>query len=361
LLVNKILVIGSVSSGQVDNVEWNQPFCELEKYNCLIIDLSSFPRDYPRTLFKNIGVLKRTARLFIRDNKEIFCVMEKPFKILFKQIPVNYSWMPFPQKLTVNPMLLGKIINNTDERFKKYMEKVEKWDNELFWEKTEGVNFDSIAVNKEGNTIAATVTMINRGKIHFLPKTTTVRPPMAIEMLIEIATKKGKQEHSWIPKIECLDFDRNKKPAKPHNDCYHLFSIDDKKITTTVHQILEDIGIQTVTEFDATNGMVVQVYSSKGKVDVKNPKINKIARFIENRRNKRKVIVVANTFKELPLPERQNKQHIDAAMKLFFETNNTIFLTTLSLYNLTKKVANGQISIKEAKTLLQTQNGEIQI
>jgi hypothetical protein len=359
--VNKILVIGSVHSGHVDHIEWTQPFCDLEKYACLIIDLSSFPRDYPRTLFKNIGLLKRTTRLFIRDNKEIFCIMEKPFKILFKQIPLNYSWMPFPQRLTVNPMLLGKTINITDKRFKEYMENVEKWDSELFWEQTEGVDFDSIAVNKEGNSIAATVTMINRGKIHFLPITTTANPSQAIEMLIEIANKNVKQEHQWIQKMECLDFEQTKKPSNSLNNCRNLFSVDDKKIVATVYQILEDLEIQTATEFDATNGMVVQTFSSKGKVEAKNPKINKIARFIENQRNKRKVIVVANTYKELPLPEREHKQHIDAAMKLFFETNNTIFLTTQSLYNLTKKIVNGQISIKEAKTLLQTQNGEIHI
>lgn len=359
--MKKILVIGSVSSGQVEHIEWTQPFCDLEKYDCLIIDLSSFPRDYPRTLFKNIGVLKRTARLFIRDSKEIFCIMEKPFKIMFKQIPLNYSWMPFPQRLTVNPMLLGKTINITDERFKEYMENVEKWDSELFWEQTEGVTFDRIAVNKEGNAVAATVTMINRGKIHFLPKTTTLSQSQAIEMLIEIANKNVKQEHPWIPELECLDFEQNKKPENSLNDCRNLFSVEDKKITTTVYQILEDLGIPTATEFDATNGMIVQVVSSKGKVETKNPKINKIARFIENQRNKRKVIVVANIYKELPLPEREHKQHIDAAMKLFFETNNTIFLTTQSLYNLTKKIVNGQISIKEAKTLLQTQNGEIHI
>jgi hypothetical protein len=287
--------------------------------------------------------------------------MEKPFKILFKQIPLNYSWMPFPQKLTVNPMLLGKTINTTDERFKEYMEHVEKWDNELFWEQTEGVDFDSIAVNKEGNAIAATVTMINRGKIHFLPKTTTLSPSEAIAMLIEIASKNSKQENPCIPTLECLDFEQNKKPANSLNDCRNLFSVDDKKITTTVYQILEDLGIQMATEFVATNGLVVQVFSSKGKVESQNPKINKISRFIENQRNKRKVIVVGNTYKELLLSERENKQHIDAAMKLFFETNNAIFLTTQSLYNLTKKIINGQISIKEAKTLLQTQNGEIQI
>ena len=170
--MNKILVIGSIIDAETDNIEWTQPFCDMEKYDSLIIDLTSFPKNYPKTLFKNLGILKRTSRLFIRDNKEIFCIMEKPFKILFKKIPLNYSWIPFPQKLTVNPMLLGKTIHNTNKRFEECIKNVEKWDNELFWKKTNNCSFDTIAVNKSHNPVAATVRIANRGKIHFLPKTT---------------------------------------------------------------------------------------------------------------------------------------------------------------------------------------------
>ncbi len=352
--MNKILVIGSVSHEKVDNIEWTQPFCDLEKYDCLIIDLSSFPKDYPRTLFTNIGVLKRASRIFIRDYKEIFCIMEKPFKILFKEIALNYSWVPFPQKLTVNPMLLGKTINSTDERFADYLENVEKWDNELFWEDTGNTSFEAIAVNKAQNTIAATVTMINRGKIHFLPKTTKIDGSKAIKLLIGLATKKEKQEYPWLYSIESPEPYRN------------LFSVDDKKITKAVYHILEDLGITTTqtSEFDLTNlkgSIYVQIISTKGKVEAQNTKINKVSRFIEKQRTKGKIVVVANTYKELPPKNRTNKQHLDPAMKLFFKTNNTLFLTTLSLYNLYKKVISGQISIHEASSLIQNESGEIEI
>jgi len=185
-LVNEILVIGSIAHEEADIIEWTQPFGALEKYNSLIIDLTSFPKDYPRTLFKNIAILKRTSRVFIRDKKEIFCIMEKPFKILFKHIPLNYSWIPFPEKLTVNPMALGKTIHNKNERFEKYIKNVEKWDNELFWETTENCRFESIAVNKSQNSIAATITIGNRGQIHFLPKISSSK---AIELLIDLVKK----------------------------------------------------------------------------------------------------------------------------------------------------------------------------
>ena len=84
--MNKILVIGLITHEESDNIKWTQPFSNLEKYDSLIIDLTSFPKNYPKNLFKNIGVLKRESRLFIGDKKEIFCIMDKPFKVLFKKI-----------------------------------------------------------------------------------------------------------------------------------------------------------------------------------------------------------------------------------------------------------------------------------
>jgi hypothetical protein len=360
--VNKVLVIGSVSNEEVDNIEWTQPFRDLEKYDCLIIDLTSFPKDYPRALFKNIGALKRASRLFIRDNKEIFCIMEKPFKILFKEIPLNYSWMPFPQKLTVNPMLLGKTINIINERFAGYLENVEKWYNELFWQNTDNISFEVIAVNKSQNPVAATITMGNRGKIHLLPKTTKIGCSKAIKLLTDLATKKEKEEYPGLPSNESPEINQNSSSIALEN-IHNLFSLDDKKLAQAVYLILEDLGITPVqtTEFDLTNrksGIHVKIISTKGKVEAQNTEINKIAALIEN---KEKIIVIANTYKELPIKNRANKQHLDPAMKLFFETNNTIFFSTLSLYNLWKKVISGQVSVHEASSLIQNQSGEIQI
>lgn len=187
--MKKPLIIGSLSSQEADNIEWIEPFYGLEQYDFLIIDLTSFPKDYPKTLFKNIGILKRATRLFMRDNKEIFCVMERPFKILFKQIPLNYSWLPFPQKLKVNPMLLGKTVCKKSERFAEYFDNVKKWDNELFWKNTKNCSFEPIAVNKSNNPIAATITINERGKIHFFPKVTNLNSKKAMDLLIKYAQK----------------------------------------------------------------------------------------------------------------------------------------------------------------------------
>ena len=188
--MNKIVIIGSETHEKADTIKWTQPFSDITEYDSIIIDLTSFPKDYPPHLFYNIGILKRMARLFIRDNKEIYCIMEKPLKILFKQIPLNYSWVPFPQKLTVNPMLLGKTITLIDKKFSNYIKNVERWDNELNWEKTNNCSFNPIAINKSNNPIATTMIIKNRGKIHFLPKTKKSIHQRAIEILIDLATNK---------------------------------------------------------------------------------------------------------------------------------------------------------------------------
>ncbi len=367
--MNKILLIGSTTHEKVDNIKWTQPFPDIEKYDSLIIDLTSFPKDYPPTLFKNIGLLKRTSRIFIRDYKEIFCIMEKPLKILFKKIPINYSWIPFPQKLTVNPMLLGRTINLIDERFSEYIENVEKWDNELYWENTLNCSFDQIAINKSQKPIAATITMGERGKIHFLPKTTKINHSKTIQLLIGLATRDKPEEYPWLDSIEIPE--RNQIENSWNNSITHekyrnLFSIDHKKITEAVQIILEDLGIKTIqtTEVDLTDlksNIVVQITSTKGKVKAQNTKISQLAKFIENQRKNEKIVFVANTYNDLPINNRTNKEHIDLSIKIFFETNNAIFLTTLSLFHLWKKVITNQISSHEASSLIQNEIGEIEI
>jgi hypothetical protein len=100
---------------------------------------------------------------------------------------------------------------------------------------------------------------------------------------------------------------------------------------------------------------------TKGKVEAQSTNVSQLARFIEHQRRTEKIVFVANTYRDLPLNARANKEHLDLPVKLFFETNNAVFLTTLSLYNLWKKVITDQISTQEATFLLHNENGEITI
>ena len=355
----------------MDSIEWTQPFPDMEKYDALIIDLTSFPKDYPPTLFSNIGVLKRTARIFIRDNKEIFCIMSKPFKVGFKKIPLNFAWIPFVQKLRVNRMLIGITKVVSDERFFEYMEHVDRWDNELFWTDTANCSFEAIAVNKSRNMIAATLTINGRGRIHFLPKATKVSRSEAIEVLVGLATGEEleKAEYPWLSSIEIPlmpqtgdPWNRNVAPEEYRN----IFSVDHKKFVKAVQLMLEDLGVQTLLNAESDliglkSRLVVKMASLKGKVEAQNPKVSQAAKFVEKSGRSEKVIFVANTYRDLPITERSGKEHIDLPMKMLLETHNAIFLTTLSLYNLWKKAVTQQISTQEATFLLHNEKGEITI
>ncbi|MCW4034863.1 MAG: hypothetical protein NWF03_05815, partial [Candidatus Bathyarchaeota archaeon] len=98
--------------------------------------------------------------------------------------------------------------------------------------------------------------------------------------------------------------------------------------------------------------------STDGMVDIQN---TKISRYTKPSQDQTKTVFVANTYNDLPIDERANQQHIDDATKLLLETTNAGFLTTLSLFNLWKKVVTNQISKQEALMLITSETGEIQI
>jgi len=98
--------------------------------------------------------------------------------------------MPFPQKLTVTPMLLGLTIKIMEEEFSEYLKNVEKWDNKIYWKNTPNTKFSQIAINKNNKPIAGTITLNQRGKIHFLPKATKINQSSATKILVDLALKK---------------------------------------------------------------------------------------------------------------------------------------------------------------------------
>jgi hypothetical protein len=294
--------------------------------------------------------------------------MEKPLKILFKKIPLNYSWIPFPQKLIVDPMLMGRTITLTDTRFSDYIKNIEKWDNELKWINTANTTFSPIAINKAKNPIAATLIIKNRGKIHFLPKTKTPNHQKAIQILIDLITNNQEpKEYPWLNGIEIPEIKTNSNIWTRHitkKDYRDLFSKDFKKIVHAVQLILEDLGITTrptsiLDLQDTKNGIGIQITSTQGKIEIQNTKINQLADYFENQKQKLKIMFIGNTYNSLPLESRTNKDHLDVSIRIFIETNNSLFLTTLSLFRLWKKVLKNQITLKEVYSIIQNGNGEI--
>jgi len=366
--VANLLSIGAVSHPKIANVEWTHSFPELESYDALIIDLTSFPREDSKRLFKNIAILKRAARIFIRDSKEIFCIMEKPLRIPLKRIPLNYSWVPFPQKLTVTPMLLGKTIIPTDERFRNYIKNVGLWFNELHWEKTAHCSFVPVAVNKSKKPVAATLTIGGRGRIHFLPKATKISPTQALNILVELADRREPGEHSWLTAVEVPEINVGElRNFGLSSDSYrNLFSVDHRKVVQTVQLVLEDLGVPTVqTGVSLLSGLkgdlLVYVASTKEKVEMKSPILEQLAKHVENRNRNEKIIFVVNTYRDLPPSAREDMEHLDVPARLYVEVHDVAFLTTLSLYNLWRKVLARQISTTEASILLHNEKGEIRV
>ena len=182
-------------------------------------------------------------------------------------------------------------------------------------------------------------------------------------MLINLSTtnqiQDNKQEQTPT-QTQVFEHPSEEESIKDHRN---LFSVDAGKITGAVFQILEEWKITATTIYDIPNprGVQVQVISLKGKVEAQNPQVCRIMNLIEKQKYKTKNLVIANTYKDQVLENKKNKSHIDAIAKLFFETNNTLFMTNQSLHNLWKKVTNNEISTQEAVTLILNQNGEIQI
>jgi len=249
------------------------------------------------------------------------------------------------------------------------METVERWYSELFWEDTTNYSFEAIAVNKRQNAIAATLTINDRGKIHFRPKATTINPSEAIELLVDLTKKEEPIDIPWLASVEIPQllqtedqWNRNVAPDEYRN----LFSLDSNNFLKAVQLILEDLGVQTLPNADLDliglkSNIVVKTTSMDGKVEAQNPAVNKVAKFVEKPNRNEKVIFVANTYRNLPINDRASKEQVDFPMKLFFETHKVSFLTTLSLFNLWKKVIEYKISPQEATFLLQNEKGEITI
>jgi hypothetical protein len=146
-----------------------------------------------------------------------------------------------------------------------------------------------------------------------------------------------------------------------------VFSKDDNKVPKAVQKILADLGIETKETpagyvIDLVSDKVgVEVTSIKGKVDAKTSKVTQLSRFIEEERDQQKVIFVANTYKEIPIAERYDKEHVTETMEKFLKSVEVSFVTALTLYHLWLKVQKREMRADKAATLILENSGVLRI
>jgi hypothetical protein len=385
--LGKVLVIGLGNYETASRVQWNQHFPNIEEFDSLIIDLTSFLKNkLDATIFDSLEELRRATRTFMRTNREIFCIIDEPISI-DEASEINYAWFPFHERLSIIRKKPGKSKTVRNQRFAEYFKFVGEWNYEIYWKWISSFSFDFICVNKSGKAVAGTLTH-GQSKIHLLPKTTKISVSDSIKLLIDLALGKELTEYPWRKEIETpglqeieaemeskrVEIDLIKKEMKDLENKWKdreryrdLFSKDAHKIPKAVQRILADLGIETrITPkghvIDLISEKVgVEVTSIKGKINAKNKKVSQLSRFIEEERKEEKVIFVANTHKELPITERMGKEDITATMEKFLESVQVCFITTLTLYQLWMRVLKKEMSIKEASSLILTKVGVLRI
>ncbi len=389
--MGNVVVIGCYSDyKKAYYVTWNQPFPNLEEFDSMIVDLTSLPikdllispqNNITQIVIENFQALIKSARTFMLQNRDTFCIIAEQNPQIGNSVFANYSWIPHPEKISITKTQPGTSKNIHEERFAGYLDLVEQWNYEIEWCDPEHFDFEPICTNKSGKYIAATLSFAGRentGKIHFLPKSTK-NIDYSIELLVDLARNEIPAEYSWrehieIPNLKEIEreisiekekielINKNVKALQfkwTEREKYRdVFSKDDNKIPETVQKMLADFGINTLATQPGyvvdllSSEVAVEVTSIKGKVDAQTKKITQLSRFIETERTNQKVIFVANTYKELPLKERIGKEHVTQTMNEFLKSVDVCCMTALTLYHLWLKVGKKEIAAKDACSLI---------
>lgn len=385
----EVMIIGCVDHKNATSYEWDKSFPNIEEFDVLIIDLTHFPKKGTEVLYDNISELEKATSTFMRTGREIFCIIDKPVRLtsMLEGVTIeNYSWIPYFKNLSIYSRKKGKSQQVINKIFSKYFAFVEEWIYELHWKWVRGANFNYLAINKSGKPIAGTIDYGN-GKIHLLPKTTKINVVNSVRLLFDIAIGKGMEEFPWrntiqIPKLleieekitskkekirlieeEIKNLEKEWKNQESYRD---LFSRDDAKIPKAVQKIMFDFGIKTNETpkghvVDLINEKIgIEVTSIKGKVNAKTKKITQLSRFNEEKTDE-KIVFVANTYNELSIDDRINKEHITPTMEKFIESLKASFLTTQTLYEIWIKVMKNKMTSHEACTLIFNTNGVVRI
>jgi len=409
----KVLVIGSKDHDRADCVDWLQPFPNIEEYDSIIINLQSLTQEIYDKIQTKIRDMNEPIRTVFNTNREIFCIISKlvvPSEHLLLRAmkpeyisPTNYDWLPI--KIYLSCQKTGTSINICDNRFQKYFDYIDRWNIEISTVQQTLTDFllslthsiYPIAINKSQKNIAGSIKRINlngkvtpgyeKSAIHLLPPPTRVSTFQAIELILDlIFGEEVKIVQPWRKGIEVpkeKEFERKienkfKDLQKIQQEISHLRSqiqewdsyrdlltATGNDLETIVQRTLADIGIKTErTEegFPAdliSKEVAVEITGIKGCVGVGSEKVNQTGRFKESYHKVEKIILIANTYVDLPPKDRKGKMNFSPEVKKYFESLSICCLTTMTLFELWKEVIAGKKDQKDIKKKILAKNGEL--
>ena len=93
--------------------------------------------------------------------------------------------------------------------------------------------------------------------------------------------------------------------------------------------------------------VAVEITGIKGCVGTGSEKVNQTGRFKESYHKGEKIILIANTYVDLPPKDREGKMDFSPEVKKYFESLSVCCLTTITLFELWKEVIAGKKSSKD--------------
>jgi hypothetical protein len=417
----KILTIGSKDHNRAYCVDWLQPFPNIEEYDSIIVNLQSLTQEMYDKVQTKIREMRESIFTVFNTNREIFCIMNKlmipsppprrPGEPHFKAImsdyvsPTNYDWLP--TRIEVNSQKTGTSIITCDHRFDKYFERIGKWNFEVSISPQTTAEFLTsftysiypIAVNKSQKIIAGSIKRVSldgkvmmgheKGAIHLLPPPTLIPVSQSIELILDqIFGEETKIVQPWrknieVPKEKELEkvIENKTKDIKKiqeeisqfrsqiqERDSYRdLLTATGDDLENIVQKVLAEIGIKTEkTEkgFPAdliSKEIVVEITGIKGCVGVGSEKVNQTGRFKESYHKGEKIVLIANTYMDLPPKDRKGKSDFSQEVKKYFKSLSVCCLTTMTLFQLWKEVVTGKRDRKDVKNKILSKNSELSL
>ena len=165
--MNNIIVIGQEGIENVDSISWESNFPNLEEYDTIIIDLSTFPKRLAKKIGPGKGYivpdlstlplptirqpispiafiddsplqrvahklpeLRRACLTFLGSKRDIYCIMDTP--VNYKMLDnFNYAWFPYDKRLSLIKTQDGNTRTVLNKTFNDYFNYVDTWNLEV--------------------------------------------------------------------------------------------------------------------------------------------------------------------------------------------------------------------------------------